>query len=83
MVLAGILAVALIGAWLRALWAHLRRQRARASDWEGTQTRPDLWTSAARCPQCGGHGGLLDTDGDALWFVCLHCGHRSRRRTRG
>lgn len=83
MVLVGVLAAALIAAWVGALRAHLHRQRARASEWEGTGERPELWTSAARCANCGARGGLLDTDGDALWFECLACGHRARRRTRG
>jgi hypothetical protein len=73
----------LIGAWLRALRAQLRRQRARAAEWSGAGRRPDLWTSAARCASCGRRGGVLDEDGDDLWFVCLQCGARTRRRTRG
>jgi hypothetical protein len=83
MLLAGIVAALLIGAWLRALRAELRRRRARASEWDAGGGRPDLWTSQARCPSCGGRGGLMETEGDAQWFVCLRCGGRTPRRTRG
>jgi hypothetical protein len=83
MVLVAVLVTLLIGAWLRALRAQLRRQRARATEWPGSGHRPDLWTSAARCLSCGRHGAVLEADGDVLWHVCLHCGRRTRRTTRG
>ena len=79
LVLVGIACVVLIGAWLVALRAHLRRQR---SDWAGAQERPELWTSSARCLSCGG-GGVIEEDGETLWFVCLTCGLRRIRQTRG
>jgi hypothetical protein len=82
LVLVGIASAVLIGAWLVALRAHLRRQRSRAAEWDGAQERPDLWTSTARCLSCGG-GGVIEEDGDALWFVCLTCGRRHARQTRG
>lgn len=83
MLLAVVLVALLIGAWLRALRAQLQRQRARATDWAGSGRRPELWTSVARCTACGRHGGVVDQDGDVLWYVCLHCGRRTRRTTRG
>jgi hypothetical protein len=83
MLLAAVLVALLIGAWLRALRAQLQRQRARANDWVGSGRRPELWTSVARCTACGRQGGVVDQDGDVLWYVCLHCGRRTRRTTRG
>lgn len=83
MLLVAVLVVLFIGAWLRALRAQLRRQRVRAQEWAGAGHRPELWTSAARCVSCGRSAGVLDADGDVLWYVCLACGHRTRRTTRG
>lgn len=81
-VLAAVGAAALVGAWVAALRAHLRRQR-RSADWTGAQQRPDLWTSSARCRGCGARGGVLEEHDGDLWHVCLRCGERSPRRTRG
>ena len=78
----GVAAVLLIGAWLMALRAHLRRQRARDAEWRGVDRRPGLWTSGARCLSCGG-GGVLEMHDDELWFVCMQCGRRQPRRSRG
>ena len=82
-VLVTVAVLVLIGAWLLALRAHLRRQRLREGEWEGGRRRLDLWTSSARCLSCGAGGGVLERHDDALWFVCLRCGHRQPRRSRG
>lgn len=82
-VLVAVIVVLLVGAWLRALRAQLRRERSRATEWSGSGRRPSLWTSAARCASCGRDGAVLDHDGDVLWHVCLHCGRRTRRAARG
>jgi hypothetical protein len=82
LVLVGIASAVMIGAWLLALRAHLRRQRRRAAEWEGAQRRPELWTSSARCLSCGG-AGVIEERGGKLWFVCLMCGRQRARQTRG
>lgn len=82
-----VLALGLVtGTALLLLWAGATRRQVRrreAGDWEGAAARPELWTSSARCPQCGSGGGLLSVDGDVLWFACLSCGARHRRDTKG
>jgi predicted RNA-binding Zn-ribbon protein involved in translation (DUF1610 family) len=83
LVLACVVGIVLIGAWLLALRAQLRRQASRAAEWEGATNRPDLWTSTARCLSCGAGGGVIEEHDGALWFVCLRCGQREIRRTRG
>jgi hypothetical protein len=83
LVLVSVVCIVLIGAWILALRAHLRRQASRAAEWDGAGDRPDLWTSGARCVSCGAGGGVLEEHGGDLWFVCLRCGHRLRRHTRG
>lgn len=82
-VLVIVVAAALIGAWLGALRAQLRRHRARSAEWADAHQRPELWTSAARCTSCDARGGVLDEQDGMLWFVCLRCGQQSRRRSRG
>ena len=82
-VLAVVAVVVLVGAWLLALRAHLRRQGGRDAEWREAQQRLDLWTSSARCLSCGAGGGVLERDDEALWFVCMRCGHRQPRRTPG
>lgn len=82
-VLVGVAVVLLLGAWLLALRAHLRRQARRESDWRDARQRPDLWTSTARCLACGAGGGVLERDDDQLWYVCMRCGHRQPRRAPG
>jgi hypothetical protein len=82
LVLVCIASAVMIGAWLLALRAHLRRQRRRATEWDGAQQRPDLWTSSARCLSCGG-AGVIEERGGQAWFVCLACGQRRARQTRG
>jgi hypothetical protein len=82
LVLVGIASAVMIGAWLLALRAHLRRQRLRAAEWDGAQQRPDLWTSSARCLSCGG-SGVIEERGGQVSFVCLTCGQRRDRQTRG
>jgi hypothetical protein len=83
LVLVSVVGVVLIGAWILALRAQLRRQASRAAEWEGAGDRPDLWTSSARCLTCGASGGVIEERDGALWFVCLRCGQRQMRRTRG
>lgn len=82
-VLVTVVGVLLIGAWVLALRAHLRRQRVRDAEWRETQQRLDLWTSSARCLSCGAGGGVLERHDDQLWFVCMRCGHRQPRRSPG
>jgi hypothetical protein len=83
LVLVSVVCIVLIGAWIFALRAHLRRKASRAAEWDGAGDRPDLWTSSARCLSCGAGGGVLEEHEDGLWFVCLRCGHRQQRHTRG
>lgn len=75
--------VALVVAWGFANGRHLRRREGRSADWDGADARADLWTSSARCPACGSRGGLLKVSGGGLEFVCLACGDRHARQTRG
>lgn len=80
---AGVLLVALLSLWLLATRRHRRRREGRAAEWQGADGRTALWTSGARCPHCGHHGGLLEVDDRELWFVCLACQRRHRREHRG
>lgn len=84
-VLVGVAVVVLLGAWLLALRAHLRRRGRRPAEWDdgGARRRLDLWTSSARCLSCGAGGGVIERHDDELWFVCMRCGHHQARRTRG
>lgn len=75
--------VLLAVAWLLANRRHVRKRAARAADWETGSERPELWTSAARCPHCSSRGGLLSVNGDTLEFECLACGARHARENRG
>lgn len=76
--------VALLGAlWLAATRRHRRRREVRDAEWGGTEVRPDVWTSQARCPHCSTPGGVVSEEDDQLWFTCLSCGRRHRRRERG
>jgi hypothetical protein len=80
----GLLAgAALLVLWWSATRRHLRRREPQSADWVGAEDRPELWTSAARCPSCGAGGGLLDDRDDEVWFTCLACGQRHRREHRG
>ena len=83
LVLVSLMFLVLIGAWILALRAHLRRQASRAAEWEGAGQRPALWTSSARCLSCGAGGGVLEDHDDGAVFVCLRCGRRQIRQTRG
>lgn len=76
------LAVFLLALWVLAAVRHHRRRTGAAAEWEAAASRPDLWTSGARCAACGARGGLLELDGDAVTFVCLACGARAPRDTR-
>jgi hypothetical protein len=76
-------AVLLLLLWLGANRRHVARRGAAAREWDDERgTRPDLWTSSARCPSCGRSGGVLSDDGDEVWFTCLACSQRHRRRHR-
>ena len=83
LVLVSVAGAVLIGAWILALRAHLRRRTSRAAEWEGAGQRPALWTSGARCLSCDAGGGVIEEHDDGLWFICLRCGRRQIRRTRG
>lgn len=80
MVAAGAL---LVAAWGSATRSHAARRDHARREWESGTTRPQLWTSAARCAACGEPGVLLEAEGDDLFHVCLSCGERRTRRTRG
>ena len=82
-VLVVVAAAVLIGAWVVALRAQLRRHQARSAEWADARQRPQLWTSTARCTSCDARDGVLDEHDGVLWFVCLRCGHRTQRRSRG
>lgn len=71
------------GLWAAATRRHRLRRTGRDAEWDGTGTRPDVWTSQARCPHCREAGGILSEEDDALWFSCLACGRRHRRHERG
>lgn len=84
MVIVAVVAITvLIGAWVLALRAQLRRRRGSGADWSGTDGRPHLWTSQARCLSCGSGDGLVDDSGGQVSFLCLRCGGRRVRGTRG
>jgi hypothetical protein len=77
-----------VGGGLTALWVlhtrrHNRRRAGQRSDWADAEVRPDLWTSAARCPHCRAAGGLLEHEAGELWFTCMACGRRHRREHAG
>jgi hypothetical protein len=76
-------AVALLALWVSANRRHVARRTEQTRDWGGAGDRPDLWTSAARCPNCAESGGRLSMMGDELWFTCLACGQRHRREHKG
>ena len=83
-VVAAALLVVLLALWLSATRRHARRRRDTQREWDTAQHRPELWTSAARCPECERSGGLLEVDDDGdVWFVCLSCQHRYRRSSLG
>lgn len=82
-VVAVIATVLLIGAWLLALRAQLRRGDAAGDEWRGAQDRPRLWTSGARCRRCGAAGGVVEDRDGGVSFSCLQCGWQQQRRTRG
>lgn len=71
----------LLALWLAATRTHLRRRQVQSGEWDAAD-RPELWTSGARCPHCGAHGGLLEVEDEKLWFECLACGRRHQRQTR-
>lgn len=83
LLVAAVAAAVLIGAWLLALRAHLRRGRDSGVEWAGSGDRPHLWTSAARCGRCGASGGVVDDHDGRISFSCLRCGWQQRRHTRG
>lgn len=72
----------LFALWWSATRRHMRRREQHRREWENSEVRPELWTSAARCPHCERRGGLLEVDGDDLWFECLSCQRRHRRESR-
>ncbi len=77
-----------VGAFLSVLWVShlrrdLRRRGGRSAEWEGLSDHGDLWTSAARCPECHAAGALLSREDDVLWHTCMACGHHHTRQTRG
>jgi len=73
----------LLAAWAVATRSHAQRRDDARVEWESGATRPELWTSAARCASCGRSGGLVEANGDDVVHVCLSCGERRSRRTRG
>lgn len=78
--LAGLAAAGLVGLWVRSVRRHLGQA---PDDWSAAASRPDLWTSAARCPACGAGGGLVELlDGETV-HECLACGRRHVRDQRG
>lgn len=72
---------ALVVVWAATNRGHVRRHRDRPDEWSGG--RPDLWTSAARCRECGAGGGLVEREGDGVRFTCLRCGASHHREQRG
>lgn len=78
-----LLLAVLTALWLVANRRHRQRRETSRSEWDDADGRTDLWTSGARCPHCGERGGVLEVDGDDLWFVCLSCRGRHRRHHRG
>lgn len=78
--LAGLAAACLLALWVRTMRRHLARP---PDDWSDAAARPELWTSAARCPECGAVGGLVQlVDGETM-HECLSCGRRHARDQRG
>ena len=75
------LAVTLLVVWVVTNARHVGRRGA--GEWSEGRERPDLWTSAARCVECGAQDGVLELQGDDVMYVCLRCGARTRRETRG
>ena len=74
----------LLAAWVVVTVRHAARQAGTAAEWEGADTKPRLWTSTARCLDCGASGGLLRLSADEeLEFECLGCGARHARSERG
>lgn len=69
----------LLGMWWGASRRHAVRRESHSGEWEGSQDRPELWTSSARCPSCGASGGVLDMSDGELWFTCMRCRQRHRR----
>lgn len=82
-------AVALLGGfglsvwWIVRLRADVARRSGRSAEWEGADGPGDLWTTAARCPECHARGALLSREDDVLWHTCMDCGHRHTREHRG
>lgn len=77
---AAVAAACVLGAlWVAATRRHVRGRAVADTDWHGADRKPALWTSTARCVQCGSGDGLLEDAGGELWFMCLACGHRHRR----
>ena len=75
--------VALLVWWARSNQRHLDRRAPQSADWEAVDEELNLWTSQARCVHCGAAGGLLEKEGDRLFFACLGCGQRHERENRG
>lgn len=82
-VVAVVAVLGLGGLWAAATRRHRLRRASSDADWQGAEARPGVWTSQARCLRCGAGGGVLEADGDELWFTCLTCGDRHRRQERG
>jgi hypothetical protein len=82
--LVGTAALLLAAAWIASTRAYVRRRRASGADWSEATERPQLWTSSARCPDCGSRGGLLTVGAHGgADFECLSCGARHAREHRG
>ena len=79
----GAVGLALVVSWILSSRQHLARRAAQTADWDTGEEQLDLWTSAARCVHCGASGGLLEKEGDRLFFACLACGRRHERENRG
>ena len=76
----------LVAAALLALWVGATRRQAttqaRHTEWADAPGKPELWTSAARCPRCRAEGCLLSEQHGELWHTCMACGHRHPRATK-
>ncbi|MEE8602271.1 hypothetical protein [Euzebya tangerina] len=69
--------------WVLSLRRLARTASAQAVEWDAGSGAAEIWTTAARCPECRGRGATLQRTPQGLLHTCMACGHQHERRTLG